>query len=270
MNLRNNIGFSVLVVLPFLIVCIFIALLSTPLDWLFFGVRRHGRQGIVGPLALKTKMAWCASTMRMLGIKVIVEGALGELKQKEGAVYVSNHQSIVDILVLMSILPPKTSFLAKKELKWIPFFGLGAEAVGTIFIDRARGTQNEALSYLGDLIQRGTSLIFFPEGTRSLDGKLLNLKRGAFVTAIQAKARVVPIVMLGTRELCPKHSLGIGAGIVKVIIGSSIQTQGMAVEDRFELAQRARQHMLNHLEESSARNSKLEKSDENRKNKGSA
>ena len=183
------------------------------------------------------------------GIKVKAAGpAADHLKEMKGVIFVLNHQSVTDIMTAIEILPKASSFIAKKELRNVPIFGWAMKVVGTLFIDRSRGTQNQALSEINELMKDGFNIIVFPEGTRSPDGKLLPFKRGAFVMAIEAGVPVVPITILDSRLCCPKGQLAIASGTIHVIVDNPIPTQGLKIEDRHQLSDQVHRIMLKHLE----------------------
>ncbi len=192
-------------------------------------------------LAMKIKKKWCVRSVAIHEIKVAHRGTFkGDPSDLKGMIIVSNHQSIVDIMVTMSEFSAETSFLAKKELSLFPIFGWAARLCGTFFIDRSRGTQNEELGLLRAHLARGGNIFIFPEGTRSADGRLLPFKRGAFVLAIQNQVPVVPVTLIGTREICPKKSLAIGSGEVTMFVDEPITTTGLGSMDRFELSEKVR------------------------------
>ena len=114
----------------------------------------------------------------------------------------SNHQSALDISVLLSHLPVPFKFVAKRELFRIPVFGRAIKKAGYINIDR--DNPREALKAIEEAVARirgGTSVLIFPEGTRSRDGNLLPFMKGAFSLATRAGVPVVPLAVIGTNPL---------------------------------------------------------------------
>jgi len=198
-------------------------------------------------------MVWAHS----LKIEIIGPGA-DRLKDYRGVVFVSNHQSALDILVHMVSFPRHTSFVAKKELLRIPIFGWGAAIAGTFFIDRSKGTKNKSLEKIQQALIAGINLVLYPEGTRSADGNLLPFKRGAFVMAIQAQVPVVPVATLDSRLLCPKKRLSVAPGTVHLYVGEPISTKGLTIGDRREICEQVRNEIAKQLD-------KFNESHENRK-----
>ncbi len=163
-------------------------------------------------------------------VPVIVSVEGGENAQKERSyVVVCNHQSMVDILVIYGWLKLDLKWVMKQELRKIPGIGIGCEKVGHIFIDRknpklARRAIEEALDRLG----KGIGILFFVEGTRSPNGRLLPFKKGAFRTAIEQQLPVLSVTLIGTRDIMPPKSLKPFPGRVRMVIHSAIETDGMS------------------------------------------
>lgn len=181
---------------------------------------------------------WNVHLLFMLGVRLTVRGAE---KLAPGARYLffANHQSALDIPVLYAGIGRPVSFIAKKELFWIPFFGWGLSAVGHVRIDRssARRARDSLLRGVANLNKYGLSLILFPEGTRSPDGRLGEFKQGAFSVAFEAGVPVVPVAIRKTFECLPKKSFAIRRGTVYLDFCDPIDPAGM---DRSGLAARVR------------------------------
>ncbi len=157
--------------------------------------------------AAERAMGWWGRTfIRIGGWKVRVEG-MKELPAG-GAVLVVNHQSLVDIPLLLSAFPRPVKFLAKRELGEIPLFGKAMAAAGNLFIDR--DDPRDAVHMLrdaGERLRAGQLLVVFPEGTRSGDGRVGEFKPGAFFLAQRSGAPVVPVYIDGGRRALPKGAL---------------------------------------------------------------
>lgn len=150
--------------------------------------------------------AWAKTVLLVCPLmNVRLEGE--ERLVKDGVyVFVANHQSLADIVAVLHLKRP-FKFIAKKELFSIPIFGWSLSAAG--YIPLIRGNQNsgkEALEQACRYLERKVSVLFFPEGTRSLSGEIQNFKMGAFKLASELNISVVPIVIHGTRDLLPKGS----------------------------------------------------------------
>lgn len=247
MKIRPSIAYSLIVTVPSILFFSSLAVILYPLDWIF--LRKRQLQGKWGATVTVVKLGWGYWMLWAHGIKVKVSGpAAQDLKKMKGVIFVLNHQSVTDIMTVIKILPKASSFISKKELRSVPVFGWAMKVVGTLFVDRSRGTQNQALSEVNDLMRDGFNIIIFAEGTRSPDGKLLPFKRGAFVMAIEAQVPVVPVTILDSRLCCPKGQLAIAPGTIHVIADNPISTKGLKIEDRHQLSDQVRHIMLKHLE----------------------
>jgi len=169
-------------------------------------------------------MAWLTPVM------VTVDG--GDNAQRgRSYVVVCNHQSVYDILVIYGWLELDLKWVLKQELRKVPGIGIGCEKAGHIFVDRrnsqlAKKSIQEALARLG----KGVGILFFAEGTRSRDGVLLPFKKGAFRTAIEQQLPVLPVTVVGTRELMAAGALTAFPGRARLVIHPAIETQGMTSE----------------------------------------
>jgi 1-acyl-sn-glycerol-3-phosphate acyltransferase len=157
----------------------------------------------------------------------------------KAAIYMSNHQSVLDIGAIVLSLPVSWRFVAKKELTYIPFFGWALALSDQIVIDRGNRRRAVAsLSRAAERIRNGVNVIIFPEGTRSLDGRLQAFKSGGFHLALDAQMPVIPVTVSGSWQLTPKRSLQLRSGTVKVVYGAPIATAGLTIRDREQLKRR--------------------------------
>ena len=172
-----------------------------------------------------------ATWARLIGwltpIAVTVEGKQNA-NRKRSYVVVSNHQSLYDIIVIYGWLALDLKWVMKKELRKVPGIGIGCEKAGHIFIDRKNpGLASKAVSEALDRLGDGIGILFFAEGTRSLDGKLKPFKKGAFRIAIEQRLPVLPVTLLGTRDILPANSLNAFPGRARMIIHPAIETDGL-------------------------------------------
>lgn len=179
-----------------------------------------------GRASLTAMQRWCKSSTRRLRIRVEAEGL--ENVPPEGAfVYTSNHQSIVDIIVLGSALPHDYKWAAKRSLMKIPFLGWHLKLAGHVPVDRGRGSAvaRAVMERFERVLRAGKPLLVFPEGTRTQSGALGAFKVGSFYAAVRAGAPVVPVVVSGTFELMKKGAFDTGEvddRVVRVRIGAPI------------------------------------------------
>lgn len=181
-------------------------------------------------------------------VKVELTG-IEHLKNGGPYIFMSNHQGSYDIFALLGSLPIQFKWLAKKELFSIPFFGWTMASAGYISIDR-EGTRetvvamNEAAKKIGD----GLSVVIFPEGSRSLNGKLQSFKKGGFSLAIKSQVPIVPITIKGSREIMPPGHLSVKPGKIKIRIGEPIETKDLTMRDRPYLMEKVREMILKNLD----------------------
>ncbi len=176
-------------------------------------------------------VTWARVAAFLTPIRVDVEGA-EHARRERSYVVASNHQSQYDILVIYGWLKLDLKWVMKQELRKIPGIGIGCEKAGHIFVERRNPKQaaqaiNEALERLGE----GIGILLFPEGTRSPDGRLLRFKTGAFHTAIDAQIPLLPVTVVGTRDILPARSLRLFPGRARMIIHPPIETAGKTLDD---------------------------------------
>jgi 1-acyl-sn-glycerol-3-phosphate acyltransferase len=139
------------------------------------------------------------------------------------AIYASNHESALDIWVLLSAIPRNVRFIAKQELFRIPVFGWYLAAARFIPVDRHDHARAVAsLRRAGETIRGGRSIIVFPEGTRSPDARIQPFKKGPFVVAMEAGVPIVPIAIAGAAACNPKRRLAIWPGTVRLGFGEPV------------------------------------------------
>jgi len=169
---------------------------------------------------------WCWAA----GVKLVVEG-LEHIDPKNSYVIVSNHQSAFDIFAHFPALPVPIRFLAKAELFKIPLFGLAMRRIGMVEVDRGAGRAAHQAINEGArrTMDRGWSLMIYPEGTRPRDGMMLPFKKGAFSIARNVRAPVVPTAIIGSRAVWKPKTKVIRSGEVTVRIMPPISTEGLMI-----------------------------------------
>lgn len=137
----------------------------------------------------------------------LIRGGLKNFSRKQNYVVVANHQSMLDILVVLAGLPLHFKFIAKKELFTIPFLGWHMWAAGYIGLERGNTKSGkEAVETARNWLNKKVSVLLFPEGTRSEDGEIHAFKNGAFKLAMEAGVPLLPVVLDGTGATSPKKS----------------------------------------------------------------
>jgi len=174
---------------------------------------------------------WGRSCVWLGGIRLRVRGS-EHLPQGQSAVFIANHQSNFDIPILYGGLPLQFRWLAKKELFDVPLFGLAMKRCGYIPIDRSdRRKAMHSITAAAKQINEGTSVVVFPEGTRTPDGELKEFKKGGFLIAVKAQVPVVPVAIRGSYRVMPRNRWRIEPGLVEMEIFPPIITAGMKNSD---------------------------------------
>jgi 1-acyl-sn-glycerol-3-phosphate acyltransferase len=213
-------------------------LLYQPYKWLvfmplvvvstaFFGSLTVLAVALAGPrIASHCGVVWARLLSWATPILVRVQGRQHMLPG-QSYVVVSNHQSQYDILLLYGWLGVDFKWVMKQDLRRVPFLGFACEKIGHIFIDRANHAAAMAsLEAAKGRIRGGTSVVFFPEGTRSRSGELGRFKKGAFRMAIDLGLPILPVSILGTREILPTRTIDIFPGKACLSIHPPIPTDG--------------------------------------------
>jgi 1-acyl-sn-glycerol-3-phosphate acyltransferase len=182
--------------------------------------------------------AWGKMLLAVSFIHVRDEG-VEKLDPKANYVFVSNHASYMDIPALLSTINHQFRFFAKKGLYRIPFLGWHLRWAGHLPVDRsnARASLKSMSEGARIIAERHISVLLFPEGGRSATG-LRDFKEGAAYIAIKAGVPVVPVAIVGLRELLPLGSGHIHSGRVTVRVGDPIPTAGLKLDARTELTTR--------------------------------
>lgn len=168
---------------------------------------------------------WSKGVLFASGVRLKITG-LENISFDGPKIFVSNHQGNYDIPILIAALPIHFRFLVKKELFKIPFFGWHLRGRGDIYIDRhAKFKAHRALDEVSKMVKSGIPVLIFPEGTRSLDGKIHAFKRGSFLVATASKAKIVPMAISGSFDIQKKGSFFINPSKVVLNIGKPIEIE---------------------------------------------
>ncbi len=205
-----------------------------------------------GNLAHLVGRLWARSILLVGRVKVFVRG-LEHIDPRVPYVYMANHQSMFDILVLLGYLPIQFRWLAKRELFQIPVFGYSMARVGYISIDRSnRKAAHKSLQRAAEKIAQGVSVVIFPEGSRSADGQVQPFKMGGFHLAMRSRRPIIPVVIYGTFQVMPKGRLRIRPGRIIVHIHRPVDTASHNSKTKHILTQSVYSIMKQDLEKIAA------------------
>lgn len=185
----------------------------------------------------KCGIFWGRICLFLAGLKLEVKGR-ENIPHKGPVIYVSNHQSNFDIPIFYAGLAVQFRWMAKQELFRVPLFGLAMKRCGYIPIDRSdRRKAMHSLNLAAEKIKAGTSVILFPEGTRTPDGRVQEFKKGALVIAAKAGVPVVPVAISGSYQVQPKGHWTVHHSPLKVQIFPALKTEHLKVSDVEQLTQ---------------------------------
>ena len=178
--------------------------------------------------------------VRAAGIQTEVTG-LENVPPGRSCVFMSNHVSNLDPQVTLPALPGRSSVLLKKELIGIPILGRAMRMAKFVPVERGsrRDTAKATVDAAADALRSGLHILVYPEGTRSLDGRLSTFKKGPFFLALQTQAPIVPIAVSGTQNMMRKGSNAITPGLARVQLLPPIEPSDYATRDQLMQAVRA-------------------------------
>ena len=180
---------------------------------------------------------WAKTIFITMNINVRVIG-LDKLDRNADYIFAPNHASSLDIPLILGFLPFWIVPISKIELKWIPFLGWAMQAAGHVFVDR-RDHEKAMLSIAkikNSLLKNPRSILIFPEGSRTNDGKVNQFKTGGLSIGISTKISIVPVAIEGTFESLSKHSKKFVNKLLTINIGSPVDTRKYSLDDRKDLA----------------------------------
>lgn len=190
---------------------------------------------------------WMSLSLPFLGIRLkrLNESPMGE----KPAVYIVNHQDVLDVFICTGMLPKNIAILGKTELRYIPVFGLAFWLAGNLYINRHNKQKawDTMKSVAEIVVRRQRGIFIFPEGTRSNGKGMQAFKSGAFALAIEAGLPIVPIVFSSTHKHIDLTRLDSGLAVGRYL--DPVSTEGMGEEDVKPLAERCRALMQEALDE---------------------
>ena len=233
----------------FYVIYIVLLLLSTLLYLVYYKIL-----GILG-LYEKREQAvhkwvarWAKSLVHATGGHVEIEG-LDYLSNCKNVLFVSNHQSYFDILLLLGFIPKEKAFIAKIETQRIPIVSIWMKYIHCIFMDRKNLRQSlESIIKGISHLKSGHSLVIFPEGTRSKSSNMNNFKSGSMKLATKSNVWIVPITLDGSYKFFEEKNR-ISPANVKVIIHPPIDPTELTEEERKNLAKNLQKQIETKIEQ---------------------
>ena len=195
----------------------------------------------------KIARLWARMLLFIGGVRLEVEGR-EHLNPRRPYIFAANHQSQFDIFALLAAVPVPFSWLAKDELFRIPLLGPAMKGAGYIPINRTdRRAAFASIDQAAARVREGTSIVIFPEGTRSLDGKLKTFKKGGFFLAIKSRQPVVPVSISGSFRVLAKRSFRVHRGTIRIHFSPPLPTDTLSPADKDRLIAEVRRLMQQHL-----------------------
>ncbi len=230
--------------MPYSLKLLLIGLLSISIGMVLLVLAPFDRDG---RLASLPTTLWSWAILKICGIRLKVQG-LERLDPNRPYIFIANHQSYIDIPVLIQAMPAfQLRWIAKKELLWVPLFGWAMWSAKHIIVNRSNLSKAKAsLKKAAQRIKAGVSVVIFPEGTRGSNGELLPFKRGGFVLAIKTRTTIVPVTVGGSGAILAPGDWRIRKGEIKVIVSEPIEVDRYQIGKVKELLTRVRGQVESH------------------------
>ncbi|HWW97089.1 MAG TPA: lysophospholipid acyltransferase family protein [Edaphobacter sp.] len=203
---------------------------------------------LVGDISLLYRVAmWITNAgVRAAGIKIEISG-LENIPAGRSCIFMSNHVSNLDPPVVLPLLPGRSSVLLKQELMSIPILGKAMRLAKFVPVERGsrRDAAQASVEAAADALRSGLHILVYPEGTRSLDGRLSTFKKGPFFLAQETQAPIIPIALSGTQTMMRKGSNAITPGLARIRVLTAIEPS--KYETREQLMEAVRSAMVEAL-----------------------
>ena len=190
-----------------------------------------------GKILSKIVRYWARIIFLSAGIKIKIIG-LENLDSSKNYIFAANHSSSLDIPLMLGFIPFWIVPISKIELKWIPFLGWAMQMAGHVFVDRSKHERAmlSIKNIKNSLLKRPRSILLFPEGFRTKDGKVNQFKSGGLSLGIEAKLPIAPVAIIGTFDSLKKGSKLFINNLLIIKVGNPIDTKGYSEKDRKILA----------------------------------
>jgi len=183
---------------------------------------------------------WSLLNIFLSGTRLTIKGK-EKINTNFTYIVMSNHQSLFDVWALIGKIPLQIRWIVKSEIRKMPIFGYTLERMGHVYVDRKNRTAAyTSLETASGKIKRGTSVIIFPEGTRSLDGHMLRFHMGGMIIALKSGVPILPVTVNGSRFVLPKNTLALMPGKIEIVVGDVIDTSSYDESQKYELMEKIR------------------------------
>lgn len=196
----------------------------------------------------RKKLRWLSRiVLKSLGVKLRViyknRKNINALEREKGIIFVCNHQSNLDIPVIVSALHIDVGFVAKKEMKSWPFFNIWMKRSKCVFLNRENPREGiKDIKEAVKVVKEGYPIVIFPEGERTLDGEILRFKKGSFKLATETNGIIVPLTLKGTFDIQKRGEWKMKRNqLVTIIVGEPIYVDSLSNDEIKELSTKVRE-----------------------------
>lgn len=200
----------------------------------------------------REKLKWLSKlVLKSLGVRLRVvyknRKNINQLEREKGIIYVCNHQSNLDIPVIVSVLHMDVGFVAKKEMKSWPFFNIWMRKSKCVFLNRENPREGiKDIKEAVKVIKEGYPIVIFPEGERTLDGEILRFKKGSFKLATETNGIIIPLTLKGTFDIQKRGEWKMKRNqLVTVVVDEPIYVSSLSKEELKDLSTTVREIIEN-------------------------
>lgn len=200
----------------------------------------------------REKLKWLSKlVLKSLGVRLRVvyknRKNINQLEREKGIIYVCNHQSNLDIPVIVSALHMDVGFVAKKEMKSWPFFNIWMRKSKCVFLNRENPREGiKDIKEAVKVIKEGYPIVIFPEGERTLDGEILRFKKGSFKLATETNGIIIPLTLKGTFDIQKRGEWKMKRNqLVTVVVDGPIYVSSLSKEELKDLSTTVREIIEN-------------------------
>lgn len=214
----------------YLILYLILLLPVAGIEWIIKKINNHA-----GDIAALRTVQWGFRCITKLsGAKVQVYGRENLTKDKDKPMlYIANHRSIFDVIILYTLFYERTGFIAKKSIEKVPSLRMWMRKLHCLFLDRSDMKQGLKIILTAiDKVKEGISIVVFPEGTRTKTGELLPFKAGPFKIATKTNCPIVPIAITGTDDIIENHIPFVKSADVVITIGEPVEVADLSADEK--------------------------------------